>query len=245
MGITGHRDVADADVERARGAVGGLIHEWAGRCPHTPLRFLSPLAEGADRLAARVFLDERAARCARGDALARSWELVVPMPLPQALYEQDFPGSVADFRALQSQATTVVEVPLAGGRVPSDVARYGPARDAQYEAVGLYVASQSDVLIAIWDGIRNGKTGGTGHIVDCKLTMADDPPGKIGTRESGPVFHVPVRRASVPVGASASPPVRPSSKPYQVIEPPTSVGALARLEAVLEARDRHNARLRA
>ena len=71
------------------------------------LCFLSPLARGADRLAAEIALD-------------LGYELNVPMPFPQAEYEKDFTGidptkepyapelsadeDLAEFRALLQRA---------------------------------------------------------------------------------------------------------------------------------------------
>lgn len=75
VGITGHRNVRAGDVAALRAHVKGVFEKLSKQYPHTPLMMLSPLAEGADRLAARVALECGAA-------------LVVP--LPRETYERDF-----------------------------------------------------------------------------------------------------------------------------------------------------------
>ncbi|HEY1295491.1 MAG TPA: hypothetical protein VGJ60_20625, partial [Chloroflexota bacterium] len=60
VGVTGHRDLRHADQRYLEGAVRAVLHDLRTRCPSTPLILLSPLAEGADRLVARVALDEGA-----------------------------------------------------------------------------------------------------------------------------------------------------------------------------------------
>jgi hypothetical protein len=109
---------------------------------------LSPLAEGADRLAAHV-------------ALAEDYRLFVPMPFRQSEYENDFvatSGSLDEFRRLLAHAD--------GRSVELDGARNQAggliAREARsYEAVGRFVARNCDVLVAIWDGQSPEGRGGT------------------------------------------------------------------------------------
>jgi hypothetical protein len=56
IGITGHRDLRAEDCEALEAQVRAVFDELRGRYRDTPLILLSPLAEGADRLAARVAL---------------------------------------------------------------------------------------------------------------------------------------------------------------------------------------------
>lgn len=117
------------------------------------LRFLSPLAEGADRLAARI-------------AHRQSWALVVPMPFHREDYEWDFKTkeSLDEFRMMLGWAgEDTVELDGEGGR-------HDPARDRDdewrcYEAVGRFVARNCDLLIAVWNGRPGQGRGGTADIV--------------------------------------------------------------------------------
>jgi hypothetical protein len=108
------------------------------------MRAISPLAEGTDR----IFAEQ---------ALALGFELCAVLPFPQCEFEKDFePGEALEansrdrFRGLLAKATTRFE--LDGTRAESEEA-YGEG--------GLVVLNQSDLLIVVWDGERQGKRGGT------------------------------------------------------------------------------------
>ena len=113
------------------------------------LRAVTPLAEGVDRL----FADQ---------ALSLGYELCCVMPFPRTEFENDFaperalePDSLERFRALLARAekeTALTRFELDGART-DDAAAYG--------AGGTTVLNQSDLLIAVWDGERHGKRGGT------------------------------------------------------------------------------------
>src|SRR5271156_6749563 len=89
IGVTGHRDLRPEDMEKLEVKVREILGELRARDCSTPLVLLSALAEGADRLAAGIALEIGA-------------RLVVPLPMPQDLYEQDFesPHGLAGFRQL-------------------------------------------------------------------------------------------------------------------------------------------------
>ena len=84
IAVTGHRQLRPADLAQHREHVRELFALLRRRYPSTPLRIVSALAEGADRLVAEVALEE-------------GHELLVPLPLEPADYERDFPQSVAEF----------------------------------------------------------------------------------------------------------------------------------------------------
>ncbi len=106
LGITGHRNLRSEDV----GVLRRLIHEFFAdlqeEYPHTPLMLISPLAEGADRIAAEV-------------ALESGIDLIVPLPMPVRLYERDFESweSLGEFRGLLKRAKHVFELPLIFAKV--------------------------------------------------------------------------------------------------------------------------------
>jgi hypothetical protein len=197
IGISGHRDIHPDDLEHAKISLREIFLQLAERYTHSPLRLLSPLAEGADRHAAEQFLQVKAERIAQGDAIAPHWELIVPLPLSESLYRADFDASDTSFDALKSQATQVIELPLANGATIAQVSELGEARDQQYEAAGIYVARHSNLLIALWDGQPHGLRAGTSRIVEYKLHGTVD--GLIGRdiydQDVGPVYHIQVRRS--------------------------------------------------
>ena len=133
--------------------------------PHEPdvqplLRLVSPLAEGADRLVARI-------------AIELGYQLEVPMPFPQGEYERDFQpkdrdarinaASLAEFHDLLSHAVPDSDagpkriLELDGGRGDDEAASYG--------AVGRLVVRNCDLLIAVWNGRPGKGSGGTADTV--------------------------------------------------------------------------------
>jgi len=153
IGVTGHRNIGARSRTLAglvRAECTRLRKDWRGR----KFVILSPLAEGADRLVARIAMDVLDAR------------LVVPLPLPlddPDGYQKDFPASVKEFERLLAKAADVVPGPLRsrGGKWRA----YTEARNRQYAWAGAYVAERADVLFALWDGKPARGTGGTAQIV--------------------------------------------------------------------------------
>ena len=163
LGISGHRDLRAEDREILRKSVRKIIQFFRQHYPNNPLELLSPLAEGADILAAQVALEEKV-------------RLIAPLPLPLHLYEMDFGTKEIQetFSELLKQAK-VIELPLLDSE--ENLSNYGDARNRQYVQVGAYVAKNSDLLIALWDGLDLEKAGGTSQVVKFMLTgdMMDLP----------------------------------------------------------------------
>jgi hypothetical protein len=200
FGVTGHRHLRHDDVPRLETAVRELLARLRRACPSTPLLLVTPLAEGADRLVARVALDAGA-------------ELVVPLPLPREEYAQDFPDTVAEFEELLRHERTVrvVELPQAGARAGDPPLPPDSGRELQYALVGLYVARHSQVLIALWDGAGSTETGGTAQVVQYRLT------GRLHFSET---LAEHLERAPRPFGWLATPLDPPDTGPvYQVVTP--------------------------
>jgi hypothetical protein len=191
IGITGHRDLRDADRADLEKQLGRILTDLRRRYPATPLLVLSSLAEGADRLAARV-------------ALACGAQLLAPLPLPRTNYEADFtsPPSQEEFAELASRAARCVELPLLPGNSPEAVRTPGPARNQQYALAGAYVARHSQILLALWDGEPSDREGGTAEVVDFKLNGVPPPfgpePHPLDPVESGPVYQIVTPRVSNP-----------------------------------------------
>lgn len=199
IAVTGHRDLRAEDVSTLEGLVRTIVAGVAARYPHSPLVVLSPLAEGADRLVARV-------------AVSLGARLIVPLPLPRALYEEDFENeaSLAEFRALADAAESVFELPLMHGSTRQGIAEPGEQRNRQYAQVGAFVARHSQVFLALWDGVTEGmedKHGGTAEIVRFRLEGAPgryDPAASPLTLASiGTVRHVITPRRGGPMPANA------------------------------------------
>jgi len=163
VGITGHRDLATryaakqgairdalaAALAQIRNIARAAAPASGDKRTQPSLRLISPLAEGADRLAAEI-------------ASELGYRLLVALPFEQATYEEDFDAaSQAEFRQIMARAGVEDGVVVLGGR--------RAAADASYLAVGRFVVENVDLLIAVWDRERPALPGGTGDVVDVAL----------------------------------------------------------------------------
>ena len=158
VGVTGHRaDVLPQDSvpilrERIRDVLVRI--EQSGRelldaergcfSPGEPrLRFVSPIADGADQIAAQIALD-------------LGWELQAIVPFERDAYRDTLGNQEARQRYddLLGRAACVLELP----GDPED------GLDA-YVMTGRATVAHCDVLIAVWDGLPPRGRGGTGEVV--------------------------------------------------------------------------------
>ncbi len=162
IGVTGHRlnrispAMAAVLPEKCEQALGAIVKAWAEAGPGVTdgeaqalVRVISPLAEGADRMAARA-------------GLAMGAELACPLPFHAEEYKQDFASeeSRQEFDALVARASAVFDA--GGSRAEAEAA---------YERAGQIVVEQADVLIAVWDGEAAHRRGGTAQMVDEALAL--------------------------------------------------------------------------
>ncbi len=162
---------------------------------------LSSLAEGADRLTARI-------------ALRSNMRLVAVLPLPQDRYEEDFttPEVLNEFRALLERSIGVIRLPLLDGITDDQIKTPGDARNREYAKAGAYIAAHSQVFFAFWDGTPHtgDKVGGTAQTVDFRMQGAQAPyvgrrSGRMFGVAAGPVLHIATPRTSNPASASLTP----------------------------------------
>ena len=163
VGVTGHRaDVLPAGSlpalrSRIRDillllmeAGAGLLERegdcFAGAPPR--LRFVSPVADGADQIAAEV-------------ALELGWELQAVLPFGRAEYRASLANDEAreGFDTLLGRATCVLEL-------PGDKDRQLDA----YVMTGRATVAHCDILIAVWDGLPPRGRGGTGEVAVHAIT---------------------------------------------------------------------------
>ena len=114
--------------------------------PFPSLQLASSLAEGSDRIAASIALD-------------LGYGLRCVLPFARAIYNEDFetPESREEFRSLLARAEEVIE--------PPNLPATSDQRNAAYAAAGRQVQAESDLLLAIWDGLPERGEGGTGQMV--------------------------------------------------------------------------------
>ncbi len=142
IAVSGHRQLAGVErLEAAIQAAAGMIREtYAGQT----FRILSCLAEGADRLAARLLIRSLPA------------ELTVVMPFKEPEYLEDFPteASRLEFKELKRLASRVV------------VAGQGDPRPIAYQAANQALINTCDLLLVVWDGEPANGPGGTAEVVE-------------------------------------------------------------------------------
>ncbi len=190
IGVTGHRDLRVEDIARLEAVALEEYSLLQKNYPCTPITLLSALADGADRLLARV-------------ALASGMRLAVVLPMPSDLYEMDFDAaSLAEFESLVAKAEYLTELPVMRGLTREDIVEHGFNREQQYAQVGAYLAARSSILIAMWDGVELQKIGGTSQVVRFKLDGIPEPfappHSELDAPDGGPVYHIVTPRQSHP-----------------------------------------------
>lgn len=160
LGVTGHRSeslgsAAKLVEERIdlviRELTAAAIELFAGNAdwfsPGPPqLTMVSPLADGADQLAAEI-------------ALAHGYRLQAVMPFTREQCRAEVPESLrANFDRLADSATCLLELP-------------GHAEDPleAYVMAGRATVAHCDMLIAVWDGKVPRGRGGTGEVVELAM----------------------------------------------------------------------------
>lgn len=159
VGITGHRKKALAAEtcaglkERLRGALELLVASASAireqeqqfyTLDPPRLLFVSPLADGADQIAARA-------------AVELGFELHVILPFHRATYRRELADeeSRAGFDELMARASCVLELP-GEHEYPMDA----------YVMTGRATIAHCDLLLAVWDGLPPRGRGGTGEVVE-------------------------------------------------------------------------------
>ncbi len=167
IGVTGHRlnRISQRQLDQLTPQLRPFLAQIAAAARTPALALLSGLAEGADRHVAQLALDA-------------GYALYAVLPFARDTYARDFTGgaSRAQFGELLARATRVTEL---SGR---------PGFSAQaYRRAGHALLDESDVLLAVWDGLPAQGAGGTAEVVNeaCRRRM--------------PVIHVSTQPRTQPV----------------------------------------------
>ena len=141
IGVSGHRNLSNSD--ELNNAIDDVLKKITYTFNDKSIQIISPLAEGADRIAAWRVIKQY------------PYSLVVPLPMKKSNYTLDFntPASKEEFISLLSMADQVIDLPPQASRALS------------YQSAGLYILDHCDVLIAVWDGAPSNGLGGTAEIV--------------------------------------------------------------------------------
>lgn len=170
IGVTGHRlnRISQRQLDRLTPQVQPLLGQIAQAAEGAgagSVSLVCGLAEGADRHVARL-------------ALEAGFDLHAVLPFERGTYLHDFPSAASrrEFDELLARATRVTVLP----------GRPGVSSQA-YHRAGQELLSQSDMLLAVWDGQPAQGAGGTAEVVN----------GACGRRM--PVLHVSTRHEEPPV----------------------------------------------
>ncbi len=161
VGITGHR--ADAipsaalpliqarlggALDRLRQEALAILERERGSFADQPPRFtlVSPLASGADQLAARL-------------ALERNWDVQTVLPMAAENYRELDPAAARHLPELMERSRCVLQLP-SNTRDP----------DQAFVLTARATVAHCDLLIAVWDGLPARGRGGTAETVDVALT---------------------------------------------------------------------------
>jgi hypothetical protein len=140
IGITGHQKIANPDNwPWVAKELKNTLNKF-----NPPIIGLSCLALGADQLFARTVLDT-------------GGQFIAILPFPG--YENVFHGEAQyEYLSLLSKATSTI-----------CLERSDETDEEAYLLAGKVILEQSDVLVAIWDGMPAEGLGGTGDVVSAAI----------------------------------------------------------------------------
>jgi len=188
VGVSGHRDIDPSAIDRLEMEVFTFFTILQDQVPETPILLLTALAEGADRLVARVFK-------------SMGGNIAVPLPFDIETYKADFTSleSKDEFDRMLEDALEHLILP------PVDCIGCISAeewRNHQYANSGAYIALHSHVLLALWDGEDNEMVGGTAHVVRFQKEGVPQPysakKSSLDPLETGPVYQIVTQRSDGP-----------------------------------------------
>ena len=187
IGMTGHRDPDPVCLDQIKSKFIETLEQVKKIAPHTPIVFLSPLAEGCDQLAAEWALDWAEAQDPLDNNEPRL-RLGCPMPFAKHEYIKDFEKEkvltkdekvLQKFVELEKRAAFVFHMPRVRDSTTSEIeadnfdwdttSSAKPIEDKDrpkhYEELGKFTAERSQLVIAFWDKVPVQKQGGTAHVV--------------------------------------------------------------------------------
>lgn len=152
VGVAGHIAVRAEDVDALTGAVTSELVRLARAYPDSELVMLTRLAPGADLLCADA-------------AAALGVPVIAALPMEADACRRAFSeADAARFDAHLARARRVMVAPSA------EVPPAHPGLYDQYRQAGIYVATHSHVLLALWDGSAPGENScGASAAVDIAL----------------------------------------------------------------------------
>jgi hypothetical protein len=143
FGVTGHRDLREEDIFELEKKVKEIFINFQKKYAHIDIIVISALAQGADTLVARV-------------AKKLDLKLHIILPYDETLYIQNFSSQEKEeFAILKSYAS----------RVEVDECDFEVQGNECYTKLAQRIVRDVNILLALWDGKDNNKSGGTAEVV--------------------------------------------------------------------------------
>jgi hypothetical protein len=172
IGVTGHRNLAEADLARARSAVAAFFEAVRDLLPDTELVVMLGMAAGGDLVVAETAL-----------SLGIRVEAVIPMPLAEFVLDFDDRNRRLLADLLTHRALHRVEPPPASPGNESPLPTVPAMRDAAYRQLTDTLIRKSNLMLALWDGKTSSRPGGTTETVLRCLQVRVDESGETSRLE--------------------------------------------------------------
>ena len=182
LGVTGHRNIKQEDYDNLKSSVMKIFDSLEEKYSSTPIILLTPLADGADRLVAKVALEEK---------YSNRIKIVIPLPFDEDIYKDTFgkgifkpdndefiKKSIQEYDDLKDRILLDKRdfnhiISLEFDRKKYDNVSDDEKRNIrrkQYTKVGEFIAIHSNILIALENPNSDKKKGGAKEIVEKKLS---------------------------------------------------------------------------
>ncbi len=172
IGMSGHRDPLKEYQSKSKELFEAVLDAIALAAPNTPLVLLNGLATGCDQLAAEWATDWSD----RQGPWQGGTRLIIVGVLPMLLDEcrTDFPEPQREaLRTTLSHCAYALELPVQGLGTASS-GDPGDTRNRWYDQHAAFIASQSSVVLAFWNGEDTQKPGGTASVIRRALSGTCD-----------------------------------------------------------------------
>ncbi len=219
IGITGHRDIVEE--EHIISLITKIIYEVKLKYAESPIILLTPLAEGADRAAAKAI------NKIRNESI--KYSLILPMDEKEYLTTFTSEESIQEYDQLKKKAIGCLQVPLLNPDIVQGTESKEEKQAKLFANMGAYIVLHTQILIAVWNGAEelerkeclfrrvnqlgigcaassgrcsyyNFKHGGTYHILRMRFFgIEDEYKGEssyLAKREFGPVYWIKAQRKS-------------------------------------------------
>ena len=153
VAITGHRDLKKDKFHLYKEQIILVLKDLKRKYPDSEIQILSGMAEGADIIGAQA-------------ALESGCKLVAVLPMPREDFIQTFTinntaESAVTFEDTLSKADKIID--LSKMHISTNDI------DDAYIRLGVYLIENSQMMIALWNGIYSGNPGGTSSVVKFAL----------------------------------------------------------------------------